>query len=432
MNSSNSSRLPPFATISFIIGLIAVLLTNVLPTPKPTLLQALCKHQFEWTKSTTSIPISSVSVIAKALLSKDATVLPTAFHHLIPNSDNLILQPVRDVLNQRRLANVRALCERTTCDYNEADAEFGLTPLHVAALTRDELLTNFLTSHGAMPQEDHVGRLPLNLTFENFIANAKRARKEEQDCDFPIVDFANDVSHARQEARRLVGEGEPLLMRHAYRHYDTTDESVHWSVSDWVQRFGEVDVTVGSVPYARAFNLSTRSMKLSEYFHRFIKRKEADNVYVFNKGPKISQNGYETIGRLVEHVLEWPGLIVHPNRTGHAQGIHFSFGREGSGAPFHIHADALNGLVNGRKKWFAYTPARTVYSRKPVVTWVKEDLPRLAERERPLECVQRAGDVVYIPLDWGHAILNLDEHTFGYALEILNRRNTLGHITRHA
>jgi oxalate decarboxylase/phosphoglucose isomerase-like protein (cupin superfamily) len=43
-------------------------------------------------------------------------------------------------------------------------------------------------------------------------------------------------------------------------------------------------------------------------------------------------------------------------------------------------------------------------------------LPTVAAEDSPMECVQEAGDVIFVPRHWGHAVLNL-QTTIGYALE---------------
>lgn len=434
MGRTNSSHV--IVVVSALVCGVALLLVQIRPGKKTnslSLLQALAKGEFAWGSSTTEVPISTVSVYAKSLLSRDADGVPDALRSMIPDGDSLQLQPVRDRLNEERLERVRRLCARENCDVNEVDKRFGLTPLHLAMAQGDDRLAKFLFDAGAHPVMDHVGRLPFNLSFSAFIHNAKNAKLPDSDCDFPTVDFGahTDLSTARAEARRLISEGEPVLLRGAYTQYQTPG-TPEWDVEEWVRRFSDTEVTVGSVPYARAFNLSTSRMTLSEYYNRFVRDEEADNVYVFNKNRQVTADGYGVLSRLFEDVFPRDSLFVHPDQTGHLDGVHFFFGRAGSGAPFHIHADAVNAAVHGRKKWFVYTPARTIYSRKTALLWTQEDLPLLDEDERPLECVQHPGDVVYVPLDWGHAVLNMDENTFGVALELLNKRDTLAHLTGHA
>ena len=56
-------------------------------------------------------------------------------------------------------------------------------------------------------------------------------------------------------------------------------------------------------------------------------------------------------------------------------------------------------------------------SRLPTQQFVDTELPKLPEGERPLECTQRAGDLMFVPRAWGHGILNL-EHSVGFAIEL--------------
>lgn len=503
--------LSPGAAVSFVsvlVAVVALVLTRLLPASAPPnratgvdLLRAIADGQFNWGASTTDVPISAVSVHMKALLSRDASSLPSILHDLVPSSssssststtssetsssttsskisdgDTLPMQPVRQRLHVARLDRIEQLCgpsssqtgadsgttpttdKQRRCDFNQRDPEYGLTPLHLAAAVNDHALTAYLMAHGADPSlYDHVGRQPRNLSYTHFIRNARLAKLAGDDCDVPIVDFrpstgsdANDVKAAIRETRRLVSEGEPVLLRGAYSHYASSEE---WQVDGFIAQFENVPVRVGAVPYARGFNLSTADMSLGEYYRRFVRNAEAPNVYVFNKHRGISSPGYHVLLRLLEEAFPMvpkqdkkaddsdsdsiaeTGLFIHPNKTGHLDGIHYFFGRKGSGAPFHVHADAVNAAIHGDKHWFILTPGRSVYSRKPVRDWMENDLPRLMETDPdnvPLQCVQRAGDVIYIPLDWAHAVHNLHENTFGVALELLNRRDTLAHLTGHA
>lgn len=298
----------------------------------------------------------------------------------------------------------------------------------MAAVSGDTQLMHYLKQLGAVPRPDHVGRKPANLTFEHFITNARRAAREQgTQCEFPVVHFDGSQA-AKEEARRLVGEGEPVLLRGAFWHY--ASEMKGWDVARLVEEFGHMTVTVGAVPYAAAFDLETREMALSQFYDRHMGGEGmAERWYVFNKGAEVCREGYEALARMVKEVFP-KELLEHPDVTGGVDGIHFFLGGSGSGAPFHIHADAVNAAVGGRKRWFVFTPRKTLYSRKTIHRWVKEDYEELAEEDRPLECVQSPGDIVYVPLDWGHAVLNLDENTFGYALELLNRRDTFSHLWR--
>ena len=48
-------------------------------------------------------------------------------------------------------------------------------------------------------------------------------------------------------------------------------------------------------------------------------------------------------------------------------------------------------------------------------------LPALKGDARPLECSQRAGDVMFVPQNWGHGIYNTRQ-SVGIAVELLSKR----------
>lgn len=95
------------------------------------------------------------------------------------------------------------------------------------------------------------------------------------------------------------------------------------------------------------------------------------------------------------------------------------------GAPWHIDpigTSAWNGLVCGRKRWAMYPPGHIppgvlVYGgdiyggvqSPPSASWYCEVYPRLLPHQRPLEIMQRPGDVIYVPAGWWHLVLNLDD-----------------------
>jgi hypothetical protein len=123
----------------------------------------------------------------------------------------------------------------------------------------------------------------------------------------------------------------------------------------------------------------------------------------------------------------------------------FYVGGPGSGAPPHYHEEAVNVLAHGEKRWYIVPPAAAEYTTVPVSDYVLDVLPRLKDRgggktvtkgssaagaggvgggnggmwgpgSRPLVCTQRAGDVIFVPGGWGHAVLNT-ETVIGYAVE---------------
>ena len=99
-----------------------------------------------------------------------------------------------------------------------------------------------------------------------------------------------------------------------------------------------------------------------------------------------------------------------------------------SGSPLHRHERAVNVLVHGLKRWFLFPPGIiNCDSDEQVYDWFcsmdfKAGATPLGERPykgvRPIEFIQRPGDVVFIPSQSGHAVINLRE-SIGVAVELL-------------
>lgn len=60
----------------------------------------------------------------------------------------------------------------------------------------------------------------------------------------------------------------------------------------------------------------------------------------------------------------------------------------------------------GRKRWFVLPPDDTFYSIKATKRLLKEDVANLRANSTLLQCVQRAGDLMFVGAGWGHATLN--------------------------
>ena len=120
-----------------------------------------------------------------------------------------------------------------------------------------------------------------------------------------------------------------------------------------------------------------------------------------------------------------PSLLARPNSPFQPQPAQFYLGPAGAGAPMHYHGDAFNVLAHGRKRWWLFPPDAANFSTVPASQWVREAVPDLCGRcERrelelrhcPLTLTQEAGDLLFVPRDWGHAVLNL-QPAVGYAVE---------------
>ncbi|XP_022287534.2 uncharacterized protein LOC111100176 isoform X2 [Crassostrea virginica] len=91
----------------------------------------------------------------------------------------------------------------------------------------------------------------------------------------------------------------------------------------------------------------------------------------------------------------------------------FFLGASSSGVSFHKHADAWNGVIYGQKRWFLYpkthTPPGGVYPGFTQMEWYNKIYPSLSEADSPMECVQEAGEILYLPEGTYHGTINLGD-----------------------
>ena len=116
----------------------------------------------------------------------------------------------------------------------------------------------------------------------------------------------------------------------------------------------------------------------------------------------------------------------------HAMGTLFGLGGRNSGIMFHRHMSAVSALFAGHKRWLIYddalhAPDRAFLNRQmqearrrdpkfrldSIESWIAHILPlpdvQAWWHRAGWDCVQRAGDLLYVPQNLHHATLNLDE-----------------------
>jgi ribosomal protein L16 Arg81 hydroxylase len=92
-----------------------------------------------------------------------------------------------------------------------------------------------------------------------------------------------------------------------------------------------------------------------------------------------------------------------------------------STAPWHYHLPALNAIAYGKKRWFIKPPSNLTLSIKPAAEWYHDEYENSPSNPAGvLECTQEAGDIMFVPMFWSHATLNLETSIgFAYEFEVL-------------
>lgn len=168
--------------------------------------------------------------------------------------------------------------------------------------------------------------------------------------------------------------------------------------------FGNYKLESGAIPYANEYNLFEKKLFLRDYV-RYIEKADKEEM----EDPHCTFTKYEHFRpKSLEHSVfplsEIPFLNESLFKRSSDQ---FFVGSALSGAPVHYHGSALNLLVYGRKRWFLFPPSKAFYSVTHPHKWYRDHYNTLPEHERPIELIQEAGDVLYVPQMWGHSVLNL-------------------------
>ncbi|CAK9100186.1 unnamed protein product [Durusdinium trenchii] len=212
-----------------------------------------------------------------------------------------------------------------------------------------------------------------------------------------------------------------------------------WQKEDLLKHAAAARALVSHIPYGSDFGLdaSLEQPVTLEEFLRSCKRRRIDEGAQCSSGkgavrgsiasyffvavddeaqPEIARVFAEVLGLVVGGPLTFP--CFHSSCPFRTTTLQFAVGDAGSGSPMHFHQDAVNLLLLGKKRWWLRPPSMSAMSRLHPLDAVNcsvEEVEQCYSGACVLE--QEAGDVVYIPDMWGHAVLNLENHTVCAATE---------------
>ncbi|KAL3532204.1 hypothetical protein ACH5RR_005725 [Cinchona calisaya] len=199
-----------------------------------------------------------------------------------------------------------------------------------------------------------------------------------------------------------------------------------WNRNYLIELCGDVQFSVGPV-----------EMKLEEYFRYSDLAKEERPLYLFD--PKFAQKvlqlglDYEVPVYFKEDLFS----VLGDKRPDYRWII---IGPAGSGSSFHIDPNstsAWNAVIKGSKKWILFPPdvvppgvhpspdGAEVASPVSIIEWFMNFYnDTKIWKKKPVECVCKAGEVIFVPNGWWHLVINLED-SIAITQNFVSRRNIL-------
>ena len=190
---------------------------------------------------------------------------------------------------------------------------------------------------------------------------------------------------------------------------------------------GDIKVQATLTPYSELLDLGKpENMTLKAFVERHMDRKHPtfqshsqQPYYVFDelpRGAKQDRGGKDksTLFTLMKDYAV-PTLLQAESFFTLSLLAHFYVGAKGSGAHLHAHVATFNALVYGRKHWYLIPPeygVRDTYDEQhqPIEKFVAQGVADLRKKGiKVLEFVQQAGEIVFVPANWLHAVYNLED-----------------------
>lgn len=185
------------------------------------------------------------------------------------------------------------------------------------------------------------------------------------------------------------------------------------------------------------FSVGPVKMRLEDYFNYSDQVKEERPLYLFD--PKFAEK-IPTLGSEYEvpvYFREDLFSVLGNERPDYRWII---IGPAGSGSSFHIDPNstsAWNAVIRGSKKWILFPPDMVPPGVHPspdgaevacpvsIVEWFMNFYGATKNWEKkPIECICKAGEVIFVPNGWWHLVINLEE-SIAITQNYVSRRNLL-------
>jgi len=206
----------------------------------------------------------------------------------------------------------------------------------------------------------------------------------------------------------------------------------HWtmeSLSAGVR--SKLATSAQQTPYAEMLGEGHEEMSIKQFVETHMDRdhevykSKSQPWYIFQELPDPTSEHYnETESRMLTEDFVVPSVLQAPEswrkpKLGSPDVWlplqHFFVGGKGSGSHLHAHVATFNALLYGRKHWFLIGPEYGMHDTykeqlMPIQRFLEAGLPAFKERGiKVIEFIQQAGEIVFVPHNWMHAVYNLED-----------------------
>ena len=190
-----------------------------------------------------------------------------------------------------------------------------------------------------------------------------------------------------------------------------------WTKSKIVESYGSrYSHSVAKIPYSQLYGgrRVEGPFTLEEYINKFLISKGArKETFTLQEPPfywfKALVPPYDDISKAIINDIEPLAFLHDETRNYTFTQIYYQHfvGAIGSGSSPHLHNNAWNALVYGKKLWFIWKPADSFISNIPTYNYVKG---ANHSNEKSMQCIQNQGDIILVPQNWGHSTFSLSEN----------------------
>ncbi|XP_067684698.1 uncharacterized protein [Haliotis asinina] len=221
-------------------------------------------------------------------------------------------------------------------------------------------------------------------------------------CDIDRV-YADEITEEQFDRKYRLKK--PVLLKFRNGAKDWTDPE-KWTLKSLKSAYGEWMLYSGSsLEVVRQGGNGYLGSSFEEYVDGMMAEGHDDKKeppYVFDRSFYDDTDLADT--------LNLPSFLTVDNNL---EDSLFFLGSTGTGISFHNHADAWNAVIFGRKRWFLYNidqnPPGGVSPGYGQLDWYHNLYPNLTTKEKPMECIQEEGEILYLPEGVYHGTINIGD-----------------------